>query len=115
MTDVELRDLRDRCDWDHIVEGEAVAGMGFDAVLDRQRGAVGEPFQLGGAFLALNMGIAPRVELDDRRAEPHRGFDLAFGWLDEQADADTGSTELVDIISERVVLAGVVEAALGSS
>ena len=79
MADVELGELRDRGDRHDIVEGQAVAGMRLDAVLDRERGAVGDAPQLGRAFLALDMGVAAGVEFDDRRAEPHRGLDLALG------------------------------------
>ena len=77
VADVELGDLRDGGDRLDIVEGEAVAGMGLDAVLDGERGGVGDAAQLLGARLALGMGVAAGVELDDRRAEPHRGLDLA--------------------------------------
>ena len=55
-----------------IVEGQAVAGMRLDAVLDRQRGAIGDALQFGGLLLALDMGVAAGVELDDRRAEADR-------------------------------------------
>ena len=96
-----------------IVEGQAVAGMGLDAVLDGERGGVGDAAQLGGARLALEMGVAAGVELDDRRAEPDRGLDLGRVGLDEQADADVRGAEPVDIISEMIVLAGGVEAAFG--
>ena len=40
--------------------------------------AVGDALQLGGALLALDMGVAAGVEFDDRRAEADRGFDLRF-------------------------------------
>ena len=79
MADVELGDLGDGGDRDDIVEGQAVAGMRLDAVLGGQRGAVGDTPQFGRALLALGVGIAAGVELDDRRAEPNRGFDLALG------------------------------------
>ena len=81
--------------------------------LTRERGGVGDPAQLGGARLALEMGVAAGVELDDRRAEADRGLDLGRVGLDEQADADVRGAEPVDIISEMVVLAGGVEAAFG--
>ena len=55
-----------------IVEGQAVAGVRLDAVLGGERGRVGDALQLGGALLALDMGIAAGVELDHRRAEPQR-------------------------------------------
>ena len=76
MADVELGELRDGGDGDDIVEGQAVAGVRLDAVLGRERGAVGDALQLGRALLALGMGVAAGVELDDRRAEPDRGGDL---------------------------------------
>ena len=75
--------------------------------------AVGEPAQLGGARLALGMGIAAGVELDDRRAEARAPPRSAPDRLDEQADADAGARQLVDEIGEVVVLAGGVEPALG--
>ena len=62
--------------------------MGLDAVLRGERGGVGEAAQLGGARLAVQMGVAAGVELDDRRAEADRGLDLGRIGLDEQADAD---------------------------
>ena len=76
MADVELGQLRDGGDRADIVEGEAVAGVGLDAVLDGERGAIGDALQLRGALLAVDMGVAAGVELDDRRAEPDRRVDL---------------------------------------
>ena len=67
------------------------------------------------ALLAFGMGVAAGVELDDRSAEPERRLDLALGGLDEQADADVRRAEPVDVISEVIVLAGGVEAALGGA
>ena len=87
--------------------------MRLDAVLHGERGAVGDALQLGRALLAFEMGVAAGVELDDRRAEADRGFDLRLRRLDEQADPDVRRAELVDIISQVIVLAGGVEAALG--
>ena len=42
-----------------------------------ERGGVGEAAELGRALLAVEMGVAAGVELDDRRAEPDRRLDLA--------------------------------------
>ena len=64
LSSAQLGDGGDRLD---VVEGEAVAGMGLDAVLGGERGGVGEAAQLVGARLALEMGVAAGVELDDRR------------------------------------------------
>ena len=50
--------------------------MGLDAVLAGERGGVGDAAQLRRLRLALEMGVAAGVELDDRRAEPDRGLDL---------------------------------------
>ena len=47
--------------------------------LARERGGVGEAAQLGGPLLALEMGVAAGVELDDRRAEADRRLDLGAG------------------------------------
>jgi len=113
MADVELGELRDCGDGHDIVEGQAVAGVGLDAVLHRQCGAVGDTLQLGGAFVAFDMGIAAGVELDDRSAEADRRGDLLLGRFDEQADADVRRAELVDVISEVIVLASRVQAAIG--
>ena len=79
MADVELGELRDGGDGRDIVEGQAVAGVRLDAVLDGERGAVGDALQLGGALLAVDMGVAAGVELDDRRAEADGGLDLRLG------------------------------------
>ena len=86
---------------------------GSIAVLGGKRGAVGDPLQLLGLLLALGVGEAAGVELDHRRAEAQRGLDLPLGGLDEQADADAGRRQAVDVIGELVVLAGGVEPALG--
>ena len=69
--------------------------------------------QLGGARLALGMGVAAGVELDDRRAEQHRRLDLARVRLDEQRDADAGVGEARDERLQVIVLAEGVEPALG--
>src|SRR5689334_18420967 len=109
MADVELGDLRDCGDGNDVVEGQAVAGVRLDAVLHRQCRAVGNPLELDRSFFAFRVSVAPRVELDDGGAEPQGGVDLPLGRLDEQAYADVGGAELVDVISEVIVLAGRIE------
>src|SRR5206468_1492015 len=52
-------------------------------------------------------------ELDYRGPGADCGSDLLLGWFDEQADADARRSELVDIISEMIVLARGVETAFG--
>jgi len=64
-------------------------------------------------FFAVEISVAAGVELDDRGAEPDRRLDLGGVGLDEQADADVGTAQFVDVISEVIVLAGGVEPALG--
>jgi len=59
------------------------------------------------------VGIAAGVEFHDGSAKAQGGFDLPLGRLDEQADADAGVAEPVDIISEVVVLSGGIEPTLG--
>ena len=76
MADVELGELRDGGDRNDIVEGQAVAGMGLDAVLGGERGAIGDALQLGGAAPRRRMGVAAGVEFDHRRAEAQGGVDL---------------------------------------
>ena len=49
MADIELRELEDGGDRLDIVEGQAVAGMGLDPVLDGERGGVGDAAKLGRA------------------------------------------------------------------
>src|SRR4051812_8365279 len=98
MADVELGNLRDGGDRHDIVERQSMAGVRFDAVLYAERGAVGDALQLYRALLAVDMGVAAGVELDDRRSEAHRGGDLLFSRFDEQADADVRRPELVDIV-----------------
>src|SRR6185503_9640352 len=88
MPDVELGELGDRGHRNHIIEGQAVAGVRLDAVLDRERRAIGDALQLRRALLAVEMGIAAGVEFDDRRAEAHGRRHLLLGRFDEQADAD---------------------------
>jgi hypothetical protein len=55
------------------------------------------------------------VELDHRRAEPQRGFELALVGSDEQADADAGVLEPRDDRLQVVVLPGGVEPTLGGA
>ena len=93
MTNVQLGNLGDRRDRDHIVEGQAVSGVWLDPVLDRESGAVAETLELGAPLFAVEMGIAARVQLDDRRPETEGGLDLALARLDEQADADARRSE----------------------
>jgi hypothetical protein len=47
------------------------------------------------------MGIAPGVELDDRRAEADRRLDLGRVRLDEQTDPDSGRAKLGDERGQR--------------
>src|SRR5205085_12156291 len=114
MADVELGQLRDGGNGDDIVEGQAVAGVRLDAVLDRKRGTIGDALQFSGALVAVDMGIAAGVEFDDRRAEADGGCDLLLGRFYEQADTDARRAKFVDIISEMIVLPGGIEAAFGS-
>src|SRR5205823_1491349 len=107
--------LRDGSDGNDIVEGQAVAGVRLDAVLDGQRGAVADPPQFRRSLVAFRVGVAPGMKLDDRSAEADGGRDLLLGRLDEQADADACSSELVDKISEVIVLPGGVESALSGA
>ena len=78
-----------------IVVGQAMSRMGLDPVFDRERCAIGDFPQLGCPLVALDMRIAAGVELDHRRTEPARGVDLALGWLDEQAYADSSPCRAV--------------------
>ena len=45
MPDIEFGELRDRGDGTDVVERQAVARMGFDAVLCRERGGFGQAAQ----------------------------------------------------------------------
>ena len=76
-----------------IVEGQAVARVRLDPVLDRERGAVGDALELDGALFALGVGVAAGVELDHRRAQADGRRDLLLGRFDEQADADIRRAE----------------------
>jgi hypothetical protein len=96
--------LGDCGDGHDIVEGEPVSGVRLDPVLGRKRSAVTDPLQLRRTLLAFRMGITPSMKLDDGSAKAQRSFDLAFRWLDEQADANACASELIDEISEMVVL-----------
>src|SRR5438270_13848143 len=115
MADVELGYLRDGRDRDHIVEGEAVPRVRLDAILHRECRRVRDPLQLRGALLALHMGVTAGVELDDRSAQTQRRIDLSLRRLDEQADADSGSRQLLDEIGKVIVLPGGIETALGGA
>src|SRR5687767_15449101 len=106
MADVELAKLGDGGDRHDIVEGQAVAGVRLDAVLRGQRGSVGDSAKLGRPLLAVELGIAAGVKLDDRRSKRDRGRDLPLVGLDEQADPDTGRAELVDERRKVMVLSG---------
>ena len=61
------------------------------------------------------MGVAPGVELDDRRVEAQGGVDLPLARLDEQRYADARVDQSVDVGLERIELAGGVEPALGGA
>src|SRR6476620_6753667 len=111
MADVKLGDLRDGSDGDDIVEGEAVAGVRLDTVLDGQGSAISDALEFGRALVAYGMSITAGVKFDDRRAKPDRCSDLRLGRLDEQADAYARLAQLVDEWSEMVVLARGIEAA----
>src|SRR5690349_19602391 len=104
MADVEFGQLRDGGHRDDIVEGEAVAGVRLNAVLDRKRRAIGDTLKLGRPLLTLDTSITTGVELDDRRAKTDGGGDLLLSRLDEQADADVRGAELVDVIGQVIVL-----------
>ena len=80
-----MRDRRDRADR---IEGQAVAGMHFEAEprAVRRRGA--QPFKLAfHAFaIAIEEGVAigTGVELNHRRAEPRGRLKLALVRIDKQ-------------------------------
>ena len=96
VADVELGELRDGGDRLDVVVSQAVPGVRLDAVLGGERGHVGDLLQLDRDLLALGMRVFAGVELDHRRAEPQRGFELALVGGDEQADADAGVEQARD-------------------
>ena len=67
MADIEFGDLRDGGDGLDIFEGQAVARMGFDAILCRQRGGVRNTAQFGDLRVFDAMRIFAGVEFDDGR------------------------------------------------
>src|SRR3546814_15512703 len=69
-------------------ESEAVAGMRFDAVLDGERGHLGDAAKLLRLRLVVDMGIAAGVEFDHGRLQADRRFQLPRIGLDDQADPD---------------------------
>ena len=115
MADVELLELRDGGNGGDIVEGEAVAGMGLDAVLGGERGGVGDAAELLRLRLPFQMGVAAGMELDDGRLQPDRRLDLPRVGLDEQADSDIGFGETSDEGRQVIMLPGRVEAAFGGA
>ena len=106
MADIELAHLGDRRDRRDIVIGQAVAGMDLDAVLRGECRRVGQAAQFLGLGLAGKLGIAARVQLDDRRTEAECSLDLARIGFDKQGDADLRPAELADEMLEMIVLAG---------
>ena len=113
MADIEFGDLRDGGDGRDIVEGQAMAGMRFDAVLGRQRGRIGDAAQFRRARAAVQMRIGPGVKFDHGRAKLDRGVDLRGVGLDEQADADARVAQLRDDGPQRLQLPCCVQPALG--
>ena len=104
MTDIELHHLGNGGDRHDIVEGEAVAGMRLDPVLPGKRRGVGDPAQLGGALLPLQMGVAAGVELDDGHLQADRRFDLpSIGPKTVEAAAGAGLAGVAVIAGETVV------------
>ena len=74
MADIELDDGADRRDRADRVEGQAVAGVAFEAERLGPGRRRGEAPQLALARLARGVAIGAGMELDDGRAEALRGL-----------------------------------------
>src|SRR3546814_6907425 len=75
--------------------------MRFDAVLDGERGRLGDAAKLLRLRLVVDMGIAAGVEFDHGRLQADRRFHLPRIGLDEQADPDIRFGEARDEGRER--------------
>ncbi len=115
MADVELGDLRNRSDGLHILEREAMAGMGFKPVLGGERGGICNAAQFMRERFTLRVRIRPSVQLDDRCAQRNCRLDLHRVRLDEQADANPGFAQPGDHGFQMIMLARRVEPALGGA
>ena len=93
MPDIQLGQLRNGGDGDDIVKGQAMARMRLYAIFPRQRGGVGQPFQLRLASAFRQMRVSAGVELHHRRTQTNGGVNLSRIRLDEQADADASVFE----------------------
>ena len=88
VSDVQLDDLADRGDRLHVVIVHAMAGVHGQPEAARVPGRIAEPLQLARLTLAARVGIRARVQLDDRRTDTRRRFELRRIRIDEQRDAD---------------------------
>ena len=72
------------------IEGEAVAGVAFEADALGVGGSRDQPVEVTPAFGTLGLAIGARMQLDHRRAQRLGGVELGRVGLDEQRDADAG-------------------------
>ena len=102
-----------------VMKVEAVPGMNLEPGVLRLRRTAHDAIELGGGRggIAGCKRIAPGagVDLDDRRTNRARGFDLRRFGGDEERHANAGSRQLADRRLQGIALAGGIETAFGGA
>ncbi len=94
MADVQLDDLSDRRDRQHIVVVQPVSGMHLDTQARGVACRLPQSLELARPVLTLALRIQSGVQLDDRHTRLARGLDLRDIRIDEQRHADARVPEL---------------------
>ena len=113
MSDIQLDERRDGRNRRYGIEGQAMAGMTFDAERFRVLGGARDPLELTVAIRPFRLAKGAGVKLDHRGAEGLRGIELANVRFDKQGHANTGCIQLFDVRCEMIMCTGRVQPALG--
>ena len=113
VADVEFGDGQDFGDGGDVVDVEAVAGVDGEAAFGGEVCGLFYFGQLAGAFVCGGVGVCAGVQFDGGRTGVEGGLDLGFVGVDEEGDADAGSSELVCVVGNFLLQGDDVEAAFG--
>ena len=90
MTNIQLHDLRDTGDVLHVAIVQPVPGMHGQTKLRTKPCRLDDAIEFLLLRIAGNVGIAARMQFDDRRAGRDGSLELVGIGIDEQGNADAG-------------------------
>ncbi len=114
MADIQFVDILNFCDSPHVTIRQTVAEVQLQSLSGREQSGFAEPVELNFRFLGSSrVRIRAGVNFDGRNSQFFGFFNLRQIRIDEQADQNTGSVELVDALSDSQKMSLHVQPALG--